>query len=307
MKSSFAQAKPLWPSKPVTIVVPFPPGGANDNLARLLSDKLAARLGTPVIAENKGGAGGTIGTRFVTRSAPDGYTLLFCSVSITTNPAVEKQPQYDPVKDLQPIGAIATSPLAVVVSNELPVKTLAEFIDYAKSNPGTINYGSAGVGGMNHLATELLAYEAGVKLTHVPYKGIGGSFADLIGGRLQLLLPSIASVVPYIRDGRLRGLAVTGRNRSDLLPDLPTVSEAGIPGFELESWYGLLGPAGMPSSIVQRLNTELNTVLNTPDVRKRLALEGATAIPNQPEALGTLLTSEIDRWQALIKNSHLKL
>ncbi len=302
-----AQGAAKWPDQPIKIVVPFAPGGSNDIIARLIATKLSMRLNNPVIVENKGGAGGTIGTEYVTRSAPDGYTLLFASTSITTNLASSKILRYDLVKDLQPIGTIATSPFAVVVSNSLLVKTFQDFLDLARAKPGSINYGTAGIGGINHLGTELLAHEAGIKLTHVPYKGIGPAFTDLLGGELQMLLPTVASSVQQIREGRMRGLAVTGAKRSPLLPNLPTVSEAGLPGFELEAWFGLLGPAGMPPDVVNRMNKELNAVLQMNEVEKQLAIEGANIIPGTPEDLGNLIRSEIERWKRLIKDANIKV
>ncbi|GAB2888420.1 Bug family tripartite tricarboxylate transporter substrate binding protein [Paralcaligenes ginsengisoli] len=303
---AFARGKGKWPEQPIKIVVPFAPGGSNDIIARLLAAKMGARMSNPILVENRGGAGGTIGTEYVTKAAPDGYTLLFASTSITTN-SVSKKLRYDLAKDLDPIGAVATSPFAVVVSNTLPVKTLAEFIALAKSKPGSINYGSAGVGGINHLGTELFAHAAGIKLTHVPYKGISLAFTDLLGGELQMLLPTVASSVQQIQEGRMRGLAVTGAKRSPLLPNLPTVSEAGLPGFQLEAWFGLFGPAKMPTAIVKRLNTELNAVLEMDDVKKHLALEGATATPGTPQALGELVRSELERWRSLIKEADIHL
>lgn len=302
-----ANGQAKWPSQPIKIIVPFAPGGSNDIIARLLAIKMSMRMGNPVVVENKGGAGGTIGTEFVTKAAPDGYTLLFASTSITTNVATSKVLRYDLVKDLQPIGTIATSPFAVVVSSKLPVKSFAEFVKLAKSKPGSINYGTAGVGGINHLGTELVANEAGIKLTHVPYKGIGPAFTDLVGGQLQMLLPTVASSVQQIKDGRMRGLAVTGAKRSSLLPDLPTLSESGLPGFQLEAWYGLLGPAGMPADVVKRLNVELNAVLETDEVKKQLALEGATVTPGSPGSLGNLIKSEIERWRGLLKAANIKI
>lgn len=296
-----------WPTQPIKIVVPFAPGGSNDIISRLLAEKLTTKLGVTVLVENRGGAGGTAGTDFVTRAAPDGYTILFASTSITTNAVSAKGLRYDVVKDLQPIGTVATSPFAVVVSNTLPAKNLKEFIALAKSEPGQINFGSAGVGGINHLGTELLAHDAGIKLTHVPYKGIGPAFTDLMGGRLQMLLPTVASVMPQIRDGRMRGLAVTGAERSALLPELPTVSEAGLPGFQLEAWFGLLGPKGMQPNVVKRLNTALNEVLAMDDVKRHLQMEGAVPMPGTPETLGNLVKSELKRWKTLVQQAGIQL
>jgi tripartite-type tricarboxylate transporter receptor subunit TctC len=302
-----ASAQAQWPSKPIKIVVPFTPGGSNDNMARVLAAKLGARLGQSVIVDNKGGSGGTIGTDFVAKSPADGYTLLFASTSITTNAASGKKLPYDPVKDLQPIGMVATSPFAVVVSNDLKVSTLREFIALARAKPKSINYGSAGIGGINHLGTELLASEAKVQLVHVPYKGIGPAFTDLMGGSLQMLLPTLASVTQHVRGGKMRGLAVTGAQRSPLAPEIPTVSEAGLPGFQLEAWFGLLGPAKLPASVVKRLNDELNAVLALPDVKEVLASEGATPHPGTPEAFASLIRSDLARWSRLVKEANIQI
>ena len=238
-----ASAQTTWPDHAIKLIVPFAPGGSNDIIARVLGEKLTARLGQPVIVENKGGAGGTIGTDFVAKSAPDGYTLLFVSTSITTNAASGKNLPYDLVKDLQPISEVAAGAFVVVVSNDLKAKTLKEFIDLARAKPNSISYGSAGIGGINHLGTELLASEAKIQLVHVPYKGIGPAFTDLMGGRLQMALPTLASAAQHIHSGKMRGLAVTSAQRSPLAPELPTVSEAGLPGFRLEVWWGNRGKA----------------------------------------------------------------
>jgi tripartite-type tricarboxylate transporter receptor subunit TctC len=300
-------AQAQWPARPIKIVVPFAAGGSNDNMARLLAAKLTARLGQPVVVENKGGAGGTIGTDFVAKSPNDGYTLLFASTSITTNAASSKRLPYDPVKDFEPIGMVATSPFAVVVSNDMKVATLREFIDQARAKPKSINYGSAGTGGTNHFATELLANAAKIELTHVPYKGIAPAFTDLMGGNLHMLLPSLASAVQHVRSGKMRGLAVTSAKRSPLAPEIPTVSESALPGFQLEVWFGLLGPARMPAGVVKRLNNELNVILELPDVKEVLAREGATPQRGSPAALGSLVQSELIRWKRLVKEANIKL
>jgi tripartite-type tricarboxylate transporter receptor subunit TctC len=304
---SSAGAASDWPERPVRIVVPFAPGGSNDGMARVLSARLGTRLGQAIVIENRGGSGGTLGTDHVAKSAADGYTILFVSTSIITNVASGKPLPYDPVKDLQPVGMVATSPFAVVVPNGSKAGTLREFFDIARANPKRVSYGSAGVGGINHLGTELLASEARLQLVHVPYKGIGPAFNDLMGGNLQMLLPTLASVTQHIRLGRLRGLAVTGAQRSPLAPDLPTVAEAGVPGFELEAWFGLLVPALTPAAVVRRLNEELNAVLAQPEVQDLLAHEGATPRPGPPEALGNLIRSDLRRWSRLIKDARLQL
>jgi tripartite-type tricarboxylate transporter receptor subunit TctC len=300
-----ARAQGTWPSRPVKLIVPFAPGGSNDILARVIADKMGARIGQPVVVDNKGGASGTIGTDFVAKAAPDGHTLLFASGSITTNAAAGKKLPYDLVNDLEPIGAVAAGPYVIVVSNNLPVTNLREFIELARAKPRTIDYGSAGTGGMNHLGTELFANAAKLQLVHVPYKGIGPAFSDLMGGNLQMALPSLASVIPHLRGGRMRALAITSEQRSPLAPDLPTVSEAGLPGFKFDVWWGLLGPAKMPASVLKRLNEELNAVLGLPEVRELFAREGAATLPTSPDQFRSMVRSEITRWTQLIKDANI--
>jgi tripartite-type tricarboxylate transporter receptor subunit TctC len=303
----YASGQAAWPSRPIRLIVPFAPGASNDTIARVLADKLAARLGQPVIVENKTGAGGTIGTVYVAKSPPDGYTLLIASTTITTSAASSKKPSYDPLKDLQPIGEIGAGPLAIVVSNDLKVTTLGEFVALSRAKPRTINYGSGGTGAMNHLGIELFASAAKIELVHVPYRGVSPAFTDLLAGNLQMLLPSLPSVMPYIHSGKIRGLAVTGAERSPLAPELPTVAEAGLPGFQLEVWWGLIGPSGLPAPVLKRLNDELNTALGLADVRDLLAREGATPRPGTPEGFSNLIRSEVARWSQLIKDAHIEL
>ena len=302
-----AGAQAQWPNKPLRLIVPFAPGGSNDNIARILAAKLGVQLGQPVIVDNKGGGGGTIGTDFVAKSPADGYTLLFVSGSIATNAASGKKLPYDPVKDLEPIGGIAASPFVVVVANDVKATTLKEFIDLARAKPKSISYGTAGIGGINHLGTELFASTARVQLTHVPYKGIGPAFIDLMGGSLQMVLPTLASVTPHIRAGKMRGLAVTSVQRSPLMPEIPTANEAGLPGFKLEVWFGLLGPAHMPAGVVKRLNEGLNAVLALPEVKEVLAREGATPQPSAPEEFENVIKSDIARWTRLIKDTGIQI
>ena len=302
-----AGAQAAYPDHPIRLVVPFAPGGSNDILARVLAEKLGGRLGQPIIVENRAGAGGTIGTDFVVKSPPDGYTLLFASTSITTNAASGKKLPYDLVKDLQPIGEVGAGPFVVVVSNDFKAKTLKELIDAARAKPGSISYGTAGIGGINHLGTELFASAAKIELVHVPYKGIGPAFTDLMGGRLQMALPTVSSAVAYIQSGKMRGLCVTGAQRSPLAPELPTCSEAGLPGFTLEVWWGILGPAKMPPATLKRLNEELNAVLTQPEVRDVLAREGATPKPGTPDEFGKLVPFELARWSKLIKDANIQI
>lgn len=302
-----AHAQAGWPNRPIKLVVPFAPGGSNDILSRVLGAKLSTRLGQPVVIENKGGSGGTIGTDFVAKSAPDGYTLLFASTSVTTNAASGKKLPYDLFKDLQPIGLVGATPFVVVVSNHVKANTLAEFIALVRAKPKSVNYGTAGIGGINHLGTELFASAAKIEMTHVPYKGIGPAFTDLMAGTLQMTLPTLASVMPHIRGEKMRALAVTSAERSALAPEIPTASEAGLPGFQLEAWFGLLGPANMPAPILKRLNEDLNWTLEQPDVKDALKREAATTTPGTPERFASLMRSEVTRWTNLIRDKNIEI
>lgn len=302
MAAPLVRAQAGWPDRPIRLVVPFAPGGSNDNIARVVAARLGERLGQSVIVDNRGGSGGTIGTDFVAKAKADGNTLLFASSSLTTNAATGKKLPYDPLKDLAPIGAIGSGAFVVVAGNAVPARTLRELLELARAQPGRVSYGSAGSGGINHLGTELLAAAAKVQLLHVPYKGISLAFTDLMAGNLQMLLPSLASAVPYIQASKMRGLAVTSRERSPLAPELPTMAEAGIPDFTLDVWWGLAGPAGLPAPVLAQLNRELNAVLAQPEVTRMLAREAATAQPGPSEAFGRLIEADLARWTRLVKD-----
>ncbi|HSV79432.1 MAG TPA: tripartite tricarboxylate transporter substrate binding protein [Ramlibacter sp.] len=300
-----ARAQAGWPTRPIKLIVPFAPGGSNDIFSRALANKLAPRLGQPIVIENKPGAGGTIGTDAVAK-ATDGHTLLFASTSITTNAAAGKKLPFDLVKDLEPIGLLGSTPLLVIVANESPFRTLREVLEQARARPNTIAYGSAGIGGINHLAMELLAAEAKAPLVHVPYKGIALAFTDLLGGTLPMLTSSLASATQHMSSGKVRALVVTSARRSPFAPQVPTAAESGLPGFDLESWWGLLAPARTPAVVVKRLNEELNWALGQPDIRELLAREGATPKPGTPEELGKLIAFELGRWSRLIRERNIK-
>ena len=300
-----ANAQATWPNRPVTIISPAAPGGSNDIVARMLANKLAARLGQPVVVENKGGAGGTLGNDAVAKAAPDGHTLLMTSVAIATNAGSGKKLPYDTAKDFEPIALVATTPLLVVVAYDSKFRTLRELLDHARAKPDGISYGSAGIGGINHLAVELLAAEAKVRMVHIPYKGITPAMSDLIAGNVQMLISSPASALAQIQAGKVRGIAVTSAQRSSFSPEIPTIAESGFPGFQVESWWAVLGRARMPPEVVKRLNEEINAVVTQPDVRDMLAREGATPKPSTPGEVGRLLRFELSRWSKLIKDANI--
>jgi tripartite-type tricarboxylate transporter receptor subunit TctC len=305
--ASPARAADAFPSRSIRLVVPFAPGGSNDVLARALATAMGQKLGQSVVVENRGGGGSTIGTDLVAKAAPDGYTLLFVSSSLTTNAAIKRSLPYDPVKDLQPVALVGASPLVVVVSKSFSAKTLPEFIDAARAHPGAINYGSAGVGGVNQLGTELLSSAANIHLTHVPYKGMGLAFTDLMAGRIQMALPGLPPAVPLMKSGAIRGLAVTSATRSPLAPDIPTVAESGIPGFSLNIWWGVFAPANLPAPVLAKLNETIDDVLKSPSLQGVFAREGVEPKPGTPEALGDYVKEEIARWAKVIKDNNIPL
>lgn len=302
-----AHAQGTWPARPIKLIVPFAPGGGTDPIARSIGSKLSARLGQPVIIENRGGAGGTLGTEAVAKSVPDGLTLLFASTSITTNVASGKKLAYDLEKDLQPIGQVGASPLLFVVSSTSKMATMKDLLDAARAKQGTITYGSGGLGAISHLGVELLANDAKVQFVHIPYKGIAPALTDLVGGNIHTLTCSPATCAPLLQSEKIRILGVTSAQRSPFTPKVPTVAEAGVPGFQLEFWWGLLGPTGMPPDVVKRLNAELNWALSQPDVRELLARESAAPKPGTPDEFRKLISFEIGRWNKLVKDANLKI
>jgi len=276
-------------------------------IARVVTQRWGTVIGQPFVVDNQGGGGGVIASQTVARAAPDGYTLLQGYVATHgTNPATRKVP-YDAIKDFTPIGMIGATPNALVVASVVPAKTVAEFIDYVKRNPGKVNYGSAGPGSLTHLTMELFKHEAGLDMTHIPYKGIAPAFNDLLGGQTQAMFPGLAAALPHIRSGRARALAITGKQRSSQLPDVPTMDEAGFKGFDAMQWYGSVGPAGMPADVVKRLNETQVAVLKDPDLREKLSVEAVEPWPMTPDQFGQYIRSEIQRWTALAKARNIKL
>ncbi|MEY4139289.1 MAG: hypothetical protein RLZZ371_1471 [Pseudomonadota bacterium] len=303
-----AHAQAAWPTKPIRMIVPFGPGASTDTVARFAAAKLSARLGQPIVVENKLGAGGIIGTSLVASQPADGYTLLFQSSPYMTAPllaAAAKKPSYDPVKDLQAVGMVGAGPFMIVVGNDVKANNLRELIELAKAKPGSISYGSAGVGTFNHLGGELFALMANIKLLHVPYTGLGPAITDFLGGNTQMLVASLPAALPHVRAGKMRALAVTGAQRSALMPDLPTMAEAGVPGYNLEAWWGLLAPPGLPAPILKRINDELNTILTTSEARELLARDGATPRPGSPEDFANVIRTEVPRWRQVIQDAHI--
>jgi tripartite-type tricarboxylate transporter receptor subunit TctC len=290
-----------WPSRPVSLVVPFPPGGSADILARAVGAKLAERLGQPVVVENKGGAGTAIGAKAVASAAPDGYTLLLGTVSSQAiNPAMNKV-GYDPVKDFVGVAPLAAIPFVLVAHPSVPANSVADVVAMAKAAPGKVAYASAGPGTSNHLAGELLAGSAQVNLVHVPYKGSAPALNDVLAGHVPLMFDLIATALPNVQSGKLKALAVTSRERSALLPNVPTARESGLRDYEVTAWFGVFAPAGTPQAVVSRLNAELTAVLGAPDMQKRLRELGAEPETGGVDAYSRFVREEAGKWSALIR------
>jgi tripartite-type tricarboxylate transporter receptor subunit TctC len=290
-----------YPARQITLIVPFAAGGSNDIVGRAIGKKLAEAWGQPVVVENRAGAGGVIGTSAVAAMPPDGYTLLLVSSTFTINPAIKKSMPFDTTKDFTPVAFIARSPLLVAASNNLAVSSAKELLALARRNPGKITYGSAGPGSINQIAAELIALSAGIKLMHVPYKGGAPALNDLLGGHIDIYVSSLPQVLQLAQNGHAKALAVTGAKRTALLPDVPTLEESGIAGLDLSSWWGIVGPAGMPADIVNALNSEIGKMLTSPELIQVLSNEGAEAETMTPRQFGDLMRLETERW---IKVAH---
>lgn len=293
-------ANETYPDKPIQLVVPFTPGGNNDMLGRLVAEKLGKAWGISVVVENRPGAGGTIGVNFVAKAKPDGYTIVLASFgNILVAQSLYKNLPYDPVADLDPIILLATPSTILTATAKLPVNDVAGLIAYAKKNPGKLNYGSSGIGTSNHLFGELFSSMAGIHMTHVPYKGSGPAITDLIAGVTQLNFAPFPLVLSQIKAGMLKALAVTSLERSPLLPNVPTIAESGLPDYEGISWFGLMAPKGTPPAIIEKLNTEINRILDAPDVRKSLAAEGAVPIGGTPADAARSIAAGTKKWKAV--------
>ena len=286
-----AHAQPAYPQKPIRLVVPFPPGGGTDILARLFGQKMSEMLSQPIIIDNRGGAGGTIGTDIAAKAPPDGYTLILVSGSHAINPGLYPKLPYDSVNDFAPITQIATSPGILVVNPSLPVKSVKDLIALARAKPGQINYASAGSGTPPHLAGELFKVMAKIDMVHVPYKGNAPAFTDVIGGQVSLIFPTMPSAMPFIKSGKLRPIAVTSAKRSPAAADIPTIAESGLPGYEATSWYGILAPARTPAQIVAQLHEVLVSVIGAPDMKDKLAAQGLDPVGNTPQQFTAVIKS----------------
>ena len=299
-----AAAAQDYPARPITLVVPYAAGGGNDVMARIVAEKMSKSLGQQIVIENKGGAGGSIATRQVAKSAPDGYTLgLGGTGTLAINPTLYPNVGYHPRKDFAPAGLIATSALVVLVHPSIEATSIGELIALAKREPGKLNYASAGSGSGIHLGTELLAHMAGIRLTHIPYKGSSPALTDLLGGHVSIYLSSLPPAVALVKEGKVRALAVTGPKRSAIFPDLPTVAEAALPGYEAVLHYGIVAPAGTPQPVIGKLNAALNAALAENDVRARIIADGAEPLPTTPAEYAADIDREETKWSAIVKLS----
>lgn len=301
-----ALAQPRFPSKPVTIIVPYPPGGSNDTFARALGKRLSDLWKVPVIVDNRPGAGGSIGAALVSRAAPDGYTLCLLSSSFTTNAAVQENLPFDPVEGFTPVAMVAKGPMILTVSNKLPVTSTLELFALARKDPGKLNYGSSGQGSINHFATELLMEAARIRMTHIPYKGMSPAVTDLIAGHVDVLVASAPSVYEQVKAGRVRALGVTSAGPSKVVPGLQPVAQMGAPGYSTELWWGILAPPKTPPDIVIQLNIDVNRILESPEMREVLLREGAEPAPLSAAAFAATIRREIDGWKRVAKAANIK-
>ena len=293
-----------YPTKPIRLIVPFAPGGPTDIMSRAISERITARLGQQLVVDNRAGAGGGIGTELAARSAPDGYTMLLGHIGThAINASLYTRIGYDPVKDFAPITMIATLPLGLFMHVSVPVHSIQELVALAKAKPGSLNFGSAGSGGPTHMAGEMLKSMAHIDIIHVPYKGNAASLTDLVAGRVQMMFSNLLTAAPQARAGKLRAIAISSAKRSPQAPELPTIAESGVPGYDLTPWYGVLFPAGTSRAIVMRLNQEIGGILTTPDVTERFRTQGIDLVTSTPEAFAALIKSEIPKWRKVVKES----
>jgi len=300
-----AAAAQDYPTKPLRLIVPFPPGGSNDVVGRMVATQLGERLGKQVVVDNRGGAGGVLGTEVAANAAPDGYTLLVISLAHAVNPGLYKL-KYDPVKSFVPIAMLGSGANVLCVHPSVPVNTLQELIALAKQKPGELNYASAGPGSFQHMGSELFKLLAGVNIVHVPFKGGGPAMIDVVGGHSQIVLSSLIQTMPHIRSGKLKPLGTGGTKRSAILPDVPTIAEAGVPGYEMANWWGIVAPAGTPQAIVDKLSKEIVAVLSSPETQKVFSTEGAEVVQKTGAEFGKFIEAELTKWQRVVKEAKLK-
>jgi len=307
LPSTAVHAQGEYPNKPVSIVVPGAPGGGGDFTARLLADELTKSMGKSFVVDNRPGAGGNIASTYVARAQPDGYTLLLAySGTHVANPALFSNLQWDPIKSFTPVALLITSPQVIVVSNNVPAKTLTEFVAYARANPGKVNYASSGNGTLQHIGSELLAFRTGTKMVHVPYKGAGAALSDVLSGRVELLITTPPAVVAHIRGGSLRPLAIASKTRHPMLPDVPTTSQAGVQDVELDAWFAIYAPAGTPAPVVNRLVGEIEKAVKSPEFKRRAEESGTYATFTGPADLDKLTRTELSYWSDIIKKLNIK-
>jgi tripartite-type tricarboxylate transporter receptor subunit TctC len=296
-----------YPEKPIRLIVPFPPGGSNDIVGRIIGAELSGKLGQQVVIDNRGGAGGMIGSEIASRAQPDGYTLLIVSVAYAYNPSIYKSRlKFDPVKSFVPVTILGTGPNALTINPKLPVKSVKDLIALAKAKPGTLNYASAGIGSFQHLGAEMFRLMAGINIVNVPFKGGGPAMADVIAGNTQITIGSLIQVLPHIQSGRLKVLGVGGAKRNVSLPDVPTIAEAGVPGYEANNWWGILAPAGTPAAVIKRLHTEAAAILATPRIQKKFETQGAEVVNMSSAGFGKFIRAETTKWAKVVKDAGIK-
>ena len=295
-----------YPDKPIKFVVPYPPGGGTDVIARIVQERLGVALGQQVLIENKGGAGGSVGTEVVARAAPDGYTVLFTLSSHTINPAIFPKLSFDTVRDFEPVGTVASLPQILVANPQFPANTVAEMVALAKAKPDSLSFASVGNGSPGHLAGELMKIRTGIHMTHIPYRGGGPAVTDVMGGQVPLLWVSIPAAAQFVKTGKLKALAVSTLKRSAAFPDVPTMQEAGVPDFEVDSWYAMVVPAKTPKAAIDKLNRALNTVIAEPAIREKLLAQGSEGVGGTPEALGRTVVAELPKWAKLAKEANIR-
>ena len=303
--ASPAFSQPDYPNRPVRLIIPFPPGGSNDVVGRMIGDQLSKQLGKQVVIDNRAGAGGVIGTELAAKEKPDGYTLLVISLAHAVNPWLYKLP-YDPIKAFAPIGVMGSGPNVVVVHPDLPVHSIKELVALAKQKPGDIQYASAGIGSFQHLGGELFKLEAGVDMLHVPFKGGGPAMIDVVGGHTKVMFSSLVQTTPHIKTGKLRAIGVGSKERSKVLPDVPSVAEAGVPTYEAVNWWGIVAPAGTPQPIIDLLHAALTASQDTAEVEKQFAAEGAVVVKKSPAEFGAFMESEMKKWEQVVKKGNIK-